>query len=194
MEKCVRLKYSGFMKIISQLQDYVRRFPAESAKAQRFLAFAASGDNWFDRSRLDGHFTASAWIISQDGQRTLLTHHRKLQKWLQLGGHADGNPDLGPEALREAEEESGLTGLMLESDDIYDIDDHAIPARGAEPAHTHWDVRFVVRTTGSEDFVINAESFDLAWVDIASMVGNPHYEESVERMARKWLARQAKAA
>lgn len=182
------------MKILSQLQDYSRRYPSETAKVQRFTTFASRGDNWFDRSRLDGHFTASAWVVSADGQRVLLTHHRKLQMWVQLGGHADGNPDLAVEALREAEEESGLTGLVVESDALFDIDDHSIPARGEEPEHIHWDTRFVLRTTGNETFTVTPESIALAWVEVSSIVDNPLYKEEVQRMARKWLARAAKAA
>ena len=175
------------MKILQQLQQYAHSFPAESDKVQRFTAFAQNGDNWFDRSRLDGHFTASAWVVSADGKRALLTHHRKLQKWVQLGGHADGNPELAVEALREAQEESGLSGLVLESDVVLDIDDHQIGPRGDEPGHTHWDVRFMVRATGSEDFVQNEESLELAWVEMTEIVANPLYEESVARIARKWL-------
>jgi ADP-ribose pyrophosphatase YjhB (NUDIX family) len=182
------------MKILQQLQQYALSFPQEIDKVQRFTSFAQNGDNWFDRSRLDGHFTASAWVVSADGKRSLLTHHRKLQKWIQLGGHADGQPDLAPEALREAQEESGLSGLMLESDKVFDIDDHVIPQYKDVPAHTHWDVRFVVRATGNEEFAVTEESIDLAWVEIASIVGNPLYEESVQRMARKWLMRVEQAA
>lgn len=153
-----------------------------------FRDFARSTPDCCERTFLAGHFTGSAWLVSADGRRVLLTHHRKLGRWLQLGGHADGDSDLARVALREAEEESGLTGLVVEAD-VFDLDRHAIPARGAEPEHWHYDVRFVVRATGSEDFVVGEESHDLAWREIAAIAEDPQADESLRRMAQKWLAR-----
>jgi 8-oxo-dGTP pyrophosphatase MutT (NUDIX family) len=142
----------------------------------------------FERARLAGHFTGSAWVVSADGQRVLLMHHRKLDRWLQLGGHADGDVHLPRVALREAEEESGLVDLAVDPA-ILDLDRHAIPARGSEPEHWHYDVRFVVRATGSEEFVLNEESLALAWKPVADIAEDPAADESLRRMARKWLAR-----
>lgn len=153
-----------------------------------FRDFARSSRDCCERTFLAGHFTGSAWLVSGDGKRVLLTHHRKLGRWLQLGGHADGDSDLARVALREAEEESGLSDLVVEPN-AFDLDRHSIPARGHEPEHWHYDVRFVVRATGSEDFVVGEESHDLAWRDIAIIAEDPQADESLRRMARKWLAR-----
>ncbi|MEO5625119.1 MAG: NUDIX hydrolase [Dokdonella sp.] len=142
------------------------------------------------RQRLTGHLTGSAWLVSADGQRALLTHHRKLDRWLQPGGHADGDPDLARVALREAEEESGLHDLEVESA-IFDIDRHRIPAHGDEPEHWHYDVRYVVRATASEQFEVSDESHALAWRDIVELAADGAVDDSVSRMSRKWLARGA---
>lgn len=119
-----------------------------------FVRFLHSNPHVFDRSHPPGHFTGSAWLVSADGRRVLLTHHRKLRRWLQLGGHADGDTDLAQVALREAIEESGLAGLRVDPA-IFDLDRHCIPACGDEPAHWHYDVRYVVRATTDEAFVAN---------------------------------------
>lgn len=124
-----------------QLHDYRRRWPNESGVVEEFLALLDDGADPFVRERIAGHFTGSAWLVSGDGQRVMLTHHRKLDRWLQLGGHADGDADLAAVALREAEEESGLPGLSLESAAIFDLDRHWIPARGEVAGHWHYDVR-----------------------------------------------------
>ena len=81
--------------------------------AEEFAQFAAAHADCLLRSCVPGHFTGSAWVVDAGRRRTLLTHHRKLGKWLQLGGHADGDADLAAVALREAQEDSGLTGAKL---------------------------------------------------------------------------------
>jgi 8-oxo-dGTP pyrophosphatase MutT (NUDIX family) len=174
---------------IHALAAYRERHPDEAATVAEFAELAqAEGADPYRRERLQGHFTASAWLVDAGGRRALLTHHRKLDRWLQPGGHADGDRDLARAALREAEEESGLRELVVEGG-LFDLDRHWIPERGAEPGHWHYDARFVVRATGGEDFVVGEESHDLAWRDIEAIASDPASDDSLRRMARKWLAR-----
>lgn len=174
---------------IDALAAYAERHPDEAATVAEFAELAQEqGVDPYRRERLQGHFTASAWLVDADGKRTLLTHHRKLDRWLQPGGHADGDRDLARAALREAEEESGLRDLVVEPE-LFDLDRHWIPERGAEPGHWHYDARFVVRATGSEDFVVGEESHDLAWREIEAIANDPASDASLRRMAGKWLGR-----
>ena len=173
---------------LSAFARYASHHSEENSVAELFFAFATKHADAAERSLAIGHLTGSAWLVSRDGARVLLTHHRKLERWLQLGGHADGDVDLARVTLREAEEESGLSGLVVESE-IFDLDRHVIPARGSEPAHWHYDVRYVVRATASETFIVSDESHALAWCDIAALAADETADESLRRMARKWLAR-----
>ncbi len=160
------------------------------AVATAFVRLLSTRPRAFERDEYaDGHLTGSAWLVSVDGRRALLTHHRTLGLWVQPGGHADGDHDLRGVALREAVEESGIPGLVVEPT-IFDIDRHVIPAHGGVPAHHHYDVRYVVRAIDDERFVVSAESFDLRWMPIEDLVADALVDESVHRMARAWLARQ----
>ena len=172
---------------VRQLMEGFTPGPGVLEVRDQFLRFAGDNADCCERTLAVGHFTGSAWLVSVDGERVLLTHHRKLDRWLQLGGHADGDGDLAAVALREAEEESGMSGLCLEGG-IFDLDRHQIPARGDEPAHWHYDVRFVVRAS-SEAFEVSEESHSLAWRSIAGIAADATADESLRRMARKWLAR-----
>ena len=151
-----------------------------------FIALLDDTENPFARERAVGHFTASAWLLHADGMHVLLTHHRKLDRWLQLGGHADGDRDLQRVALKEAEEESGLTGLVVKTG-IFDLDRHWIPEHRDVQAHRHYDVRYVVRATGDAAFVVGDESHALEWRGIAGLVDDETADASLRRMARKWL-------
>ena len=101
-------------------------------------------------------------MIDATADRCLLLFHRKLQRWLQPGGHADGNTNLISVALREATEESGIEGLAIWSDPI-DLDIHRV-APPAEDAHLHLDLRFVVRAPHGAEVVGNHESEAIRWV------------------------------
>ncbi len=169
------------------LHRYAASHAGETALVRRFVAFVDAHDDCLLRSCRPGHITASAWILSADGHSALLTHHKKLGRWLQLGGHVDGEPQIENAALREAQEESGMqdfdfvtwSGLGLEP---LDLDVHTIPAHRLEPQHEHWDVRFLLRARPGQELVVSAESNRLQWFPLDAL---PTTEESVLRLGRK---------
>jgi 8-oxo-dGTP pyrophosphatase MutT (NUDIX family) len=172
--------------LLNLLDRYLAHWPEEADVVSRFRGLVEAHDDCFERTCLPGHITGSAWLVDDTGNRVLLTHHKKLDRWLQLGGHSDGDANTLSAAQREAEEESGLSVVALDEVPL-DLDIHEIPARGDEPAHDHYDVRFVFRVVGTTDFVVSEESHDLAWVPIREL---PAYtdDESVLRLARKYLS------
>ena len=171
-----------------RLAEYCGRWPEDSETVARFEAFIDSHPDCFERSCRMGHVTGSAWIVNRTGERVLRTHHRRLERWLQLGGHCDGDPDTLEAALREAREESGLKVRALDGA-IFDLDVHLIPAREDETAHYHYDVRFLVLAM-EERFRVSEESRALARVP-ADRVAVFTKDESVLRMAGKWQEQRA---
>ncbi|MFP6654049.1 MAG: NUDIX hydrolase [Myxococcota bacterium] len=178
------------------LKRYRDRHPDEIATIDRIQTLVANEQRCFHRDCFPGHITASAWIVSRESGAALFTHHRKLGRWLQLGGHVDGDPDLLASAIREAEEESGLRdfeslpkGPVCE---ILDVDVHDIPARASEPRHQHHDIRFLLQVSDQQAIVHQAsESKEIRWFDAAAFAAQ-FDEESLTRMARKaadWLSR-----
>ena len=130
--------------------------------------------------------TGSAWVVSPDSSQVLLTHHRKLNLWVQLGGHADGNTDVFDVAIQEAREESGIESIAAVSTAVFDVDIHRIPQRKNEPEHFHYDVRFALQVTDSENYIVSDESHDLQWIEVARLHEKTS-ETSMLRMAQKWL-------
>ena len=177
------------------LQKYAESHPEQKITADRMLDFVRSTPHCFERSHAAGHMTGSAWLLNPAGDKALLTLHHNLQRWMQTGGHADGDPDTLRVALKEAEEESGITGIVPISGEIFDIDIHLIPARPAkgEPAHYHYDVRDLLRAP-HEQYAISHESDDLAWwsaEDFATRAAE--LDASVLRMAELWMQQKAPA-
>ena len=182
-------KFMTRQNLIEQLKAYKLRFKDEDESTSRFIDFVSRYDKCFERSLKVGHVTGSAWVVNNRKTHVLLTHHRKLNRWLQLGGHADGEPDVLNVALREVREESGLENVEPLTDKIFDIDIHSIPARGDDPEHFHYDIRYAMHAKESEDYVVSKESHDLSWIDIEKL-SDITDEKSMLRMARKWKAVQ----
>ncbi len=180
--------------VVNLLTAYRDANPSEAGVADRILALVHSRPDCFDRACRPGHLTGSAWVVSPDGERHLLLHHRKLDKWLQPGGHADGQTDLAEVALREAMEETGLRSLRVVTDAagsaVLDLDVHDIPARYApdgspvEDGHEHHDVRFLLRAEADESLCLSEESRALRWCSPAE-VAELTQEWSVLRLLEK---------
>ena len=184
-------------ELLQLLDRYEERHPEEHATLGRVRQLLAERERAFHRDCFEpGHITSSAWIVSRESGAALFTHHRKLERWLQLGGHADGETDVRASALREAEEESGLTGFVVlpvaGGPEILDIDVHEIPARKNEPAHEHHDIRFLLEVSEAQKIARQVEeSKEIRWFT-PEEVDARFDEESLLRMARKasdWLSR-----
>jgi 8-oxo-dGTP pyrophosphatase MutT (NUDIX family) len=178
-------------ELMAELAKYQPFDSHELTMRDEILYFVQSNPYSFER-RLAGHITASAWIVDETLKRALLTHHRKLDRWLQLGGHADGDADVRRVALREATEESGLAPIRFARREIFDVDVHVIPARKNEPEHKHYDIRFLLIADADAPLIVSEESHELAWLPIAEL-DRDGIDASVRRMARKTLARHSTA-
>ncbi len=177
---------SGLALAIAEVRAVPRGEPVVEDHRRTMLRFAAEHADALERSCLAGHFTGSAMVVDAGGERVLLMLHAKLGRWLQPGGHADGDGRLGRVARREAAEETGIDGLVLVEPPI-DLDVHAIPARGDEPAHLHLDVRYVVRAPVGAQPRPNHESVDIGWFAPDQLDGLD-VDPGLRRLARTGLA------
>ncbi len=183
--------------LLAMLDRYEARHPSERDVAERIRRLVTSHADCFERTCRPGHVTASAWVTTPTADGFLLVHHRKLDRWLQPGGHMDGDPDVAAAALREVREETGLADLRLAHDNgdltPFDLDVHIIPARhdaaGAlvEDAHEHHDVRLLVIAEGDWTPQVSDESHAVRWFTAEELLATTD-EESVLRLYRKTLA------
>ena len=172
--------------LIQLIQNYSDRYPSEKV-AITMLSFIENHTNHFSRTNHHGHFTGSAWIINPDKSKILMTHHKKIGKWLQLGGHADGESDLLKVSQREAIEESGINNFVTISNEIFDMDIHEIPPIGSDPKHLHYDIRFLLQADpDKESLTISNESHDVAWIPL-DQIAHYNSEKSIMRMVDKTI-------
>lgn len=164
--------------------DIDPKYLEEAEYKSQILNFLNSNENCFERSLSCGHFTGSCWLVNPENTKFLLTLHKKIGLWLQLGGHADGDSDLAHVAHREAYEESGLDHIDLVSADIFDIGVHLIESYKGVPAHCHYDVRFLLQAS-DENIKISDESDDLHWFETPP---DGNFGDGVVRMYKKWKA------
>lgn len=170
--------------LLSLLRQHTPFDPEEHTMWQETIRFVEENPDCFERWLTIGHVTGSAWIIDDAQTSVLLMHHRKLNKWFQPGGHADGDSDILRVAMKEAQEETGLETVSILSSSIFDVDVHLIPANAKEAAHYHYDIRFLFSANSLQPLTINSESKDLVWVPL-SEVERYNNSNSLLRMVRK---------
>ncbi len=184
---------------LQMLTLYAELFPAEREVALQVVQLVETHADCYDRLCRPGHLTGSAWVMSRDHQRVALVHHKKLGRWLQPGGHADGDADLANVAWREAREELGLRDLRLVAGDSppvpLDIDIHIIPAsyddRGGliDDTHEHHDLRFLFVAKSNEQLALSEESHEVRWFEIATLhevTDEPSVLRLRDKYHRRW--------
>jgi ADP-ribose pyrophosphatase YjhB (NUDIX family) len=177
-------------ELIRQLSAHLASDARELEMLKQITDFVIDNETCFDRNLRAGHLTGSAWIIDQDRSHVLLTRHARIGAWVQLGGHVEDDPDMLNAAWREAREESGLINVRPVSDHIFDVDVHEIPETPKEPAHLHYDIRFLFEADSVDKLTMTAESKSLRWIALDEITEITR-AESVLRMVRKTIKRKA---
>lgn len=172
--------------LLRELAAHQPHDDTERRMLERLQRFVQDNSECFSPALQAGHITGAAWILDFARRHVLLTHHLKLNKWLQPGGHAEEEVHPLAIALREAREESGLALIHPLSDRIFDVDVHWIPARGDQPEHFHYDIRYLMEADRALPLRVSSESRALAWVKLIE-VRQWSREESIVRMAAKSL-------
>ena len=190
---------------IKSLHGMLLRFASVCASAdatlhaQNVMIFIAGATCPWRRATLAGHLTASAWVLDRTRTFAALIHHRKLNRWLQPGGHVDdADATWRAAARREVTKETGLARFISEPADeqLFDVDVHPIPARKHEPAHFHYDLRFLfvadVDARVDRTLMINAEEVhDCRWFTLSELANDPIMEPSMRRMIELSIRRFA---
>nr|WP_202516983.1 NUDIX hydrolase [Streptomyces sp. SID685] len=162
----------------------LKGYEGQDELRQSYLDHLAAHPDGMWKACHAGHVTASALVIDPERGRVLLTLHRKLRMWLQMGGHCEpGDATVAAAALREATEESGMAGLTLLPGGPVRLDRHPIPA----PCHWHYDVQYAALAPSGAVAAISDESLDLRWFpydEVASVA-----DESVVRLLDATRAR-----
>ena len=173
-------------ELLSMLSQHRTRFLEEAGYMRRASRFVEEHTEIFYRELWPVHVTGSAWVVNPDRSHVLMMHHRKHDQWFQPGGHADGDADIVRVALRETAEETGIdpAHIHLLTSAVFDVDIHAIPVMGTEPAHEHIDIRFLVEIDDRLPVPGNDESHDVIWVNLLD-VTSYNNNRSTYRMLEK---------
>jgi 8-oxo-dGTP pyrophosphatase MutT (NUDIX family) len=152
-------------RLIALLAHHRAADPEEEASLLRILKFLSLSPAPFDRTNPEGHITGSAVVARPDAKAFLLVHHRRLDRWLQPGGHTDPeDADVLATALREVREETGVRAQPVEAGGRpFDVDVHPIPARKREPEHLHFDLRFLATASDTALAPHPQETREVRW-------------------------------
>lgn len=166
--------------VVDLLTRWQTTDPGQDALRHAVLAFVLARPDACRRSCEPGHITASALVLDHTGTHALLTLHPRVGRWLQLGGHCEPtDPDILAAARREADEESGISGLRIDPE-LVAIHVHPLTCSLGTPTR-HLDLQFVVHAPAGAEITRSAESLDLRWWPLTAM---PPGDPSLDALAR----------
>jgi len=172
---------------INKLVSHTAFDDVELSHQQEMILFIKDHHDFYNRALECGHVTGSAWIINPAHTHALMLHHKKLDRWLQPGGHVEQESKVLATALREATEESGIPDLRVISDDIFDLDIHTIPANRKEAQHQHYDIRYLFEAELNAIPAASDESNDVRWFTLDE-IATINDDASIQRMIAKTIA------
>jgi 8-oxo-dGTP pyrophosphatase MutT (NUDIX family) len=175
--------------ILDLLQSYQTSFSEEIEFQKQMIEFLEQNDDFALRSNLTGQLTGSAWVVNKEHTKALLIHHKKLNKWLQIGGHIEATDQTIEETIfREVKEESGLKTLKLLSSSIYDLDIHAIPQKKEVAEHLHFDIRLIIEADENEPLIPqNEEVLDIKWYDLHQVQNLTESTTSIDQSMKRMV-------
>lgn len=156
-------------ELIQALKAFETTYEDEKAMVKDTIDFLNKHEVFLGKANPAGHITGSAWIINETKDAALMTHHFKLDMWVQLGGHTEVDESVLESAYREGLEESGLEAMALKSSSIFDVDVHRIPEKGSAPAHYHYDIRYLFEASEDDQVIVSDESHDVRWIKLDDM-------------------------
>ena len=171
--------------LLELLDNYCPYDSAEKESLKATREFIKNSKEFWQRKNIIGHITVSTWVVASDFKHILLAHHRKFDKWLQVGGHIEScDENIVSAAKRELFEETGIREYTILSDGIYDVDVHLIPTNGDETAHNHYDIRLAIIAPININLIQNSEIKDIKWIPVND-VKKFDINNSTVRMVKK---------
>jgi|LGOV01.1.fsa_nt_gb 8-oxo-dGTP pyrophosphatase MutT (NUDIX family) len=170
--------------LLYELNNYIAFDDEEKLAKDQILDYLDCNDVILAKENLKGHIVASAWIVNKSRNQVVLTHHKKLNIWAQLGGHKDENENPFDAALREGYEESGLENTIILNSKTFDLDVHIFPPNENSKEHYHYDIRYIFEVEDNSELTISSESKDLRWIDFDNLE-NVTNEKALIRMKMK---------
>ena len=170
-------------QLIEDINKYIPFNEEEEKDKIVILNALRSKYDYFNRTNLFAHFSASAWVLSKDKKKILMAYHNIYDSWSWLGGHADGNYNLKEVALKEVKEESGLNNIRLLSEDIFSLEVLTVDGHYKKGeyvnSHLHLNITYLIEADDKEEIRIkDDENSDIAWFDI---------DEVIDKSNEKWF-------